>query len=195
MKMKQLTLIASTFIFASHTQAEILYVKIAPGLWEHTSKTLLNGRNLESAVDELQAHLLANASPEEREILLEGMKEQGGNAGKYLECITPVAVAKGLDTEKVRQQIQNAQPNCQARLLNATAHGAKFELSCALPNGGSQKGVGEYVLKNEKEWTFHAVSSGDIQGAPAGAGKYQATVDVNAVWKGSSCGNVRPEVD
>ncbi|MBV1776393.1 DUF3617 domain-containing protein [Burkholderiaceae bacterium DAT-1] len=179
-------------IFQSH--AEVIHAKIEPGLWERTSNTTVNGQNMEAALNKMQEQILAKAKPEEREIMLKHMKAKGSSAGRHLECITPEAVAQGLDTEKMRQQIQSDHPNCQARLLNVTPRGAKYDLTCTAPNGGSQHAVGELELKSEKEWTFHAVSSGDIVGAPAGTSKIQASLEARAIWKGSSCGDVRPIV-
>ena len=193
MKLQTNVLLAGLLTYALQAGAEVLPLKIAPGLWEQTRTTIVNGQNFEAAMAKMQERMLANASPEEREILQQDMAKRGGKGGaRAMECITPEAVAKGLDTEKIRRQLQNSSKNCEVRFLSATPKGGNFEMVCMLPNGGSQKGSGEFVLKSDKEWGFNAVSSGDVAGAPPGTPKMQATVEIKSVWKGSDCGSVRP---
>ena len=195
--MKSLKFVSSMALLglgvAATAQAEIIPLKLTPGLWEQTSAIVVNGQNLEQMMFQMREQMMAKMKPEERAILQQNMPSMAENpaAGKHLDCLTPAYVAKGIDTEQFRKQLESSAKQCDVRLLSASASGGKYEMNCKIPNGGTQKAVGEYVVKSDKEWTYHAVANGDMQGAPAGT-KYQSTIDLHGVWKGANCGKVRP---
>lgn len=192
-------------------QAETIKLKLAPGLWEQTSTTLLNGQNMEEMRRKQMEQAMSQLTPEQRAQMDRAMGH--GNAASQnaprQSCLTAEQVAKGFDLDNIRKKAGSNGKDCTMNVTSASETGGRFEMVCTSPRGTSQKSIGEYKLKNDKEWSFSMVSSGTVSGparssangsasAAAGAasglaaGKMQVNIDVLARWKGSDCGNVKP---
>lgn len=179
---------------AGDALAENIKFKLAPGLWEQTSVTLMNGQNMEEMMQKQMEQTMARMTPEQKERMQQAMgKIHAG--GKQQACLTPALIAKGIDVDAIRKRAANNTKDCTINVTSSNDSGAKFDMVCTRPQG-VQKGTGEYVVKSDKEWTFKLVSSGNMpahKGASATAtANMQITVDVVARWKGSDCGNVKP---
>jgi hypothetical protein len=206
-------------------QAETIKLKLAPGLWEQTSTTLLNGQNMEEMRRKQMEQAMSQLTPEQRAQMEKSRskmtpeqraqmdKAMGhGNAaspnGVRQSCLTAEQVAKGFDLDNIRKKAGSNGKDCTMNVTSASETGGRFEMVCTSPRGTSQKSIGEYKLKNDKEWRFSMVSSATLSGparsAASGsasaaamasglaAGKMQINIDVLARWKGSDCGNVKP---
>lgn len=168
--------------------------KLAPGLWEQTSVTLMNGQNMEEMLQKQMEQTMARMTPEQKEHMQQAMGKMR-SGGKHEACLTPAMIAKGVDVDAIRKRAANNTKDCNINVTSSNDNGARFDMVCTRPQG-VQKGTGEYVVKSDKEWTFKLVSSGNMpahKGASATAtANMQITVDVVARWKGSDCGNVKP---
>jgi len=190
---KQFLLFPCLLVTSVAVQAEVIPMKLMPGLWEESSSTTLNGQNMQSAIRQMQEQMMAKMSPEERAQMQSAMGGRDGS-GKKLVCLSPEQVARGINVDKIKKQIeQDSGGNCAVSSWTVNASGGKFNLSCASPTGEKQQGQGEFIAKNNKEWSFHLTSGGDMPGAGGKPQKYQAVVQSRSVWKSSDCGTVRPE--
>lgn len=191
-----LTLALCAFATASH--AEIIKTKLAPGLWEETRVTLINGKNVEDARAKHMEKIMANMTPEQRKKMQDAMGKRG-QGGTVQTCLTPAQVAKGIDTEAIKRKMENASQGCTLDIISASAAGGKFKTACAGPQGASYSGTGEFKVNSDKEWSFKMVADGKVAG-PDGSplpqgGNFQASQEVHARWKGSDCGSVQPMDD
>lgn len=193
---KAFTLGASLATVTLASQAEVIPLKLAPGLWEETRVTLINGQNVEEAMRKGREKMMARLTPEQRKQMQEQMGH-GGNGGATQTCLTPAQVAKGVDTEDIKRKMEQSSRGCKLDIISASSAGAKFKAACIGPQGSNYNGSGEYVVTNSKEWHFKMVADGKVtgpNGAPAPqASDFHATQEVTARWKGSECGNVAPE--
>lgn len=179
-------------------QAEIIKTKLAPGLWEETRVTLLNGQNMEEMRQKHMEKMMANLTLEQRQKMQDAMGKRG-KGGTVLTCLTPAQVAKGIDTDAIKRRMENASQGCTMDILSASASGGKFKANCSGPQGATYNGTGEYKVSSDKEWSFKMVANGKVVG-PNGAempqaANFQATQEVHARWKGSDCGTVKPYDD
>lgn len=195
MKHKSLSLAIAACLVSLSTasHAEVIPLKLAPGLWEETRVTLVNGQDVQATMRKHQERMMARMTPEQRKIMQESMGQQGAN-GAALNCLTPAQVAKGVDVDELRRQMEKSAQGCKLNVMSANASGAKFSAVCSGPQGMTFKGNGEYTVNNSKEWRFKMVSDGKVTG-PDGAplpqgGDFHATQEVHARWKASSCGSV-----
>ncbi|KQV61416.1 DUF3617 family protein [Duganella sp. Root336D2] len=184
----------ATVCLTSH--AEVIPLKLAPGLWEETRVTLINGQNVEEAMRKGREKMMARLTPEQRKQMQEQMG-RGSNAGGTQTCLTPAQVAKGVDTEVIKRKMEQSSQGCKLDIISASSSGAKFKAACMGPQGNNYNGSGEYIVANSKEWRFKMVGDGKVtgpNGAPVPqAGDFHATQEVTARWKGSDCGNVPPQ--
>lgn len=175
-------------------QAENIKFKLAPGLWEQTTTTLMDGKNLEESMHKQMEQTMSRMTPEQRAQMQKAMDKISGG-GKIQTCLTPAAIAKGIDTDNIRKHAANANKDCTVTVTSMSDTGAKFDMVCTRAQG-TQKGTGEYKLKSDKEWSFNMVSNGTMTphgNASAPARTMQITVDMQARWKGSDCGSVAPK--
>ncbi len=194
--LKALTLGASLATVCLASQAEVIPLKLAPGLWEETRVTLINGQNVEEALRKGRERMMARLTPEQRKQMQEQMG-QGGNGGATQTCLTPAQVAKGVDTEEIKRKMEQSSQGCKLDIISASSSGAKFKAACMGPQGTNYNGSGEYIVASNKEWRFKMVGDGKVtgpNGAPVPqAGDFYATQEVTARWKGSDCGKVAPQ--
>lgn len=184
----------ATVCLASH--AEVIPLKLAPGLWEETHVTMINGQNVEEAMRKGRERMMARLTPEQRKQMEEQMGH-GGNAGATRTCLTAAQVAKGVDIEDIKRKMEQSAQGCKLDIISASSSGAKFKAACMGPQGTTYNGSGEYIVANSKEWRFKMVGDGKATG-PNGApvpqtGDIHATQEVTARWKGSDCGSVAPQ--
>ena len=183
---------------ATASHAEVLKPKLAPGLWEETRVTLVNGQNMEGAMQKHMEKMMARMTPEQRKQMQASMGNRG-KGGVVQTCLTPAQVAKGIDTEAIKRRMENSAKGCTMDILSASAAGGKFKAVCMGPQGATYNGTGEYKVSSDKEWSFKMVADGKVAGANGEpvpqAGNFQATQEVHARWKGSVCGSVPPRED
>ncbi|WP_028105018.1 DUF3617 domain-containing protein [Pseudoduganella violaceinigra] len=194
---KDLALGASLAAICLSSQAEIIPLKLAPGLWEETRVTLINGQNVDEAIRKSQEKMMARLTPEQRKEMQEQMGNRGAG-GTVQTCLTPAQVAKGIDTDRIKRKMEESARGCKLDIISASSSGAKFNASCMGPQGGGYKGIGEYMVPSTKEWRFKMVGDGKMtgpNGAPAQGGDVHASQEVTARWKGSDCGNVPPRLE
>ncbi|WP_426338096.1 DUF3617 family protein [Pseudoduganella sp. S-14] len=194
--MKALALSASLATVCLHGHAEVIALKLAPGLWEETRVTMINGQNVEEAMRKGRERMMARLTPEQRKQMQDQMG-QGSNAGGTQTCLTAAQVAKGVDTEDIKRKMEQSSQGCKLDIISASSSSAKFKAACMGPQGTNYKGSGEYIVANSKEWRFKMVGDGKVTG-PNGApvpqtGDFHATQEVTARWKGSDCGSVAPQ--
>jgi hypothetical protein len=186
-----LTVSLATLSMAS--QAEVLKFKIAPGLWEETHTTLINGKNVEDGMRQQMAAMMARMTPEQRKMMQESMGNRTAG-GATLICITPERVAKGFDTDTLKRNLENKAQGCTLDLISSSPSGAKYKAVCSGAQGANYSGNGEYKATSDKEWSFNMVADGKVtgpNGAPVPqAGNFHATQEVHARWKSSDCGKV-----
>jgi hypothetical protein len=192
---KALALAASLATVCLSSHAEVISLKLTPGLWEQTRVTKVNGQDVEAAMRKGREQMMARMSPEERKIMEEEMGKHGADG--TLSCLTPAQVAKGIDTADLKRKMEESSEGCKLDIISASSSGAKFKAACMGPQGSNYKGSGEYTVTNSKEWHFKMVGDGKVTG-PNGApmpqgGNVHATQEVTARWKGSNCGSVQPE--
>ncbi len=194
--MKALALSAALATVCLQGHAEVIPLKLAPGLWEETRVTMINGQNVEEAMRKGRERMMARLTPEQRKQMQDQMG-QGSNAGGTQTCLTAAQVAKGVDTEEIKRKMEQASQGCKLDIISASSSGAKFKAACMGPQGTNYNGSGEYVVANSKEWRFKMAGDGKVtgpNGAPVPqAGDFHATQEVTARWKGSDCGKVAPQ--
>ncbi|MBI3284818.1 MAG: DUF3617 family protein [Burkholderiales bacterium] len=192
-----LTLAFGALSVASMTShAEIIKLKLAPGLWEESRTTLINGQNLEEIMRKQMEKNMARMTPEQRAQMPKSMGNMSAG-GKVESCLSAAEVAKGIDTESIKEKLQNSAKGCTLNIVSADQSGARFNAVCMGPDGANYKGTGEYKIKNEKEWSFKMVADGRAQGPDgaviAQAGNFHATQEVQSRWKAGNCGNVKSD--
>ncbi|XLZ71300.1 DUF3617 domain-containing protein [Massilia sp. SR12] len=193
---KALIIAASLAAFPLASQAEVIPLKLAPGLWEESRVLMVNGQNATETMRASRERMMARMTPEQRKIMEDKMGSQMGG-GPVQVCLTPAQVAKGIDTEEVRRKMQDGAQGCKLDILSASSAGAKFKATCLGPNGTGYHGSGEYTVTSPKEWHFKMVGDGKVtgpDGTPTGA-NIHASQEVTARWKGSDCGSVQPRQD
>ncbi|MDE2429568.1 MAG: DUF3617 domain-containing protein [Burkholderiales bacterium] len=172
--------------------AETIALKLRPGLWEETRSTLINGKNLEEIMQKQMEKSMSRLTPEQRAQMQKSGRMGGGTAQS---CLSAAQVAKGINVDEIRQKMQAASRGCSLNIISADASGAKFNTTCMGPGGGDYKGLGEYKVSNDKEWSFKMVGDGSMKGVPAAAGQngnFHVTQEVHAHWKSADCGSVAP---
>lgn len=177
------------------SHAEVIPLKLTPGLWEETRVTLINGQDIEAAIRKSRERMMARLTPEQRK----EMESRGEGGGLSQSCLTPAQVAKGIDTAEIKRKMEDSARGCSLDIISANSAGAKFKAACLGPQGAGLNGTGEYTVTNSKEWHFKMVGDGKVTGpngvpVPQG-GDIHATQEVTARWKGSDCGNVAPRSD
>jgi hypothetical protein len=195
---KALALSAVLATTSMSSQAEVIALKLTPGLWEETRVTMVNGRNVEESMRKGMEKMMANLTPEQRKAMQAQMGNRGAG-GAVQTCLTPEQVAKGIDTAQVKRKMEESAQGCKMDIISANSSGAKFKAVCMSPQGGNYNGTGEYIVSNSKEWRFKMVADGKVTG-PNGApmpqaGDFHATQEVTARWKGSDCAGVPPRQD
>jgi hypothetical protein len=175
--------------------AEVIPLKLTPGLWEETRVTMINGKNIGEAMQMARAKMMERMTPEQRKIMQEEMGSRMG-AGPEQSCLTPAQVAKGIDTADIKRKMEESAQGCKLDIISASSSGAKFKATCVGPQGIGYRATGEYTVPNAKEWRFKMVGDGKATG-PNGApvpqgGDFHATQEVTARWKSSDCGSVPP---
>jgi hypothetical protein len=198
MKRYPLPLMISLCAVASATHAETIKTNLAPGLWEETRVTLVNGKNVDEARQKHMEKIMANLTPEQRKEMQNAMGSRG-KGGTVLTCLTAAQVAKGIDTDAIKRKMENSSQGCTMEILSASATGGKFKGVCAGPQGATYNGAGEFKISSDKEWSFKMVADGKVAG-PNGAAlpqaaNFQASQEVHARWKSSNCGDVMPMDD
>ncbi|MYN05649.1 DUF3617 family protein [Pseudoduganella sp. DS3] len=190
---KAFAIAASLAAIPFTSQAEVIPLKLTPGLWEETRVTMINGQNATETLRAARERMMARMTPEQRKIMEEKMGGRGG-AGPVQVCLTPAQVAKGIDTNEVKRKMEDAARGCKLDILSASSAGAKFKAVCQGPNGTGYQGSGEYTVSSPKEWRFKMVSDGKMTGPDANltGGEFHASQEVTARWKGSDCGAVPP---
>lgn len=178
--------------------AEVIPLKLTPGLWEETRVTMINGKDVEEAMRAASERVMARLTPEQRKQMQQQMGQRRAG-GATLTCLTAAQVAKGIDTAEVKRKMEQSAKGCKLDIVSASSAGAKFKAACMGPNGAGYNGTGEYTVPNTKEWRFKMVGDGKVmgpEGTPAPqAGDFHATQEVTARWKGSDCGDVQPELE
>lgn len=195
---KALALSASLAAICLPSQAEVIPLKLAPGLWEETSVTMINGHSVEEVMRKSQERMMARLTPEQRKQMQEQMADRDGG-GTTQTCLTPAQVAHGIDTADIKRKMEESMQGCKVDIISANSSGARFKAACIGPQGNGYNGSGEYTVRNAKEWSYKMVGDGKPM-SPNGAplpqvGDVHATQEVTARWKGSDCGNVQPGVD
>lgn len=188
------TAILAALPLAGH--AEVIPLKLAPGLWEETRVTMINGQNVGETMRAAREKMMARLTPEQRKAMQEQMGQHMGG-GPVQVCLTPAQVAKGIDTNEIKRKMEESARGCKLDIISASSAGAKFNAACTGPNGSGYQGTGEYTVANPKEWRFKMVGNGKVtgpNGSPTGP-DMQATQEVTARWKGSDCGSVLPRQD
>ncbi|WP_374586491.1 DUF3617 family protein [Pseudoduganella sp.] len=173
--------------------AEVIPLKLAPGLWEETQVTMINGQNVGEAMRAAREKMMARLTPEQRKAMQEQMGQRMGG-GPVQVCLTAAQVAKGIDTEDIKRKMEDSARGCKLDIISASSAGAKFKAACIGPQGNGYQGSGEYTVASPKEWRFKMVGDGKVSGpngSPA-AGDFHATQEVTARWKSSDCGGVAP---
>ena len=195
---RSIALISTFAAISSASHAEVVKPKLAPGLWEETRVTLVNGQNMEDAMQKHMEKIMARMTPEQRKQMQASMGNRG-KGGVVQTCLTPAQVAKGIDTEAIKRRMENSSKGCTMNILSASAAGGKFKAVCMGPQGATYNGTGEYKVSSDKEWSFKMVADGKAVGANGEAmpqaGSFQATQEVHARWKGSDCAGVPPRED
>jgi hypothetical protein len=193
MNMSQQLIAIALIAGAASASAQTIKLKLTPGLWEENSKTLINGQNVQELMRAQMEKAMAKMTPEQKAQMQKTM-DAIGSAGKHQTCLTPEYVAKGLNLDSVKDQLQKAAPGCHLNLISASENGGKFDMACSQANGGAAQSTGEYIVKNDKEWSYKFNGSGRTAAA-GGNGEaisMQVSGEIVARWKGSNCGNVAP---
>lgn len=195
MKIKSLALCTALATVSLACQAEVIPLKLTPGLWEESRVTLVNGQNVDDAMRKAREKMMARLTPEQRK-MMEAQMGGRGAGGNSQVCLTAAQVAKGIDTADLKRKMEESSQGCTLDIISASSAGAKFKAACMGPQGSTYNGTGEYTVSNSKEWRFKMVADGKVtgpNGAPAPqAGNFHATQEVTARWKGSDCGSVPP---
>ncbi|MFZ6850009.1 DUF3617 domain-containing protein [Undibacterium sp. RuRC25W] len=168
--------------------AQTVSIKLLPGLWEDEHVIMINGQNMLDSMHKQMEKNMAHMSPEQRAIMQESLDH---SSGKRQYCLTPSEVAKGLDVGAIKKKMEETEKNCTFNIASASEKGGKFTAVCIMPDGTSSNSTGEYIVKNNKEWTYSMVSDGTIAGGQGGAtNKIHAKIEAHAHWKDSKCGKV-----
>lgn len=196
MKIVAIAFAASLAAIPLASQAEVIPLKLAPGLWEETRVTMINGQNATETLRAAREKMMARMTPEQRKIMEEKMGGRTGT-GPVQVCLTPAQVAKGIDTADIKRKMEESAQGCKLDIVSASSAGAKFKAACLGPKGSGYHGSGEYTVASPKEWRFKMVGDGKVSGpdgSPSGP-DIHATQEVTARWKGSDCGSVQPRQD
>lgn len=170
--------------------AETVKMKIAPGLWEYSTKVTVDGQSMDEMMRKQMESAMANMPPEKRE----QMQKQIGQMGlgsKTQVCVTQAEIDKGFDLNELQSSSSKQRPkDCKHKVLSSSDSGGKFEVQCSMPNG-EMHGTGEYKLKGDKEWSFTMLNQMKRSAADKEK-KVDVQVDMQAAWKSADCGKVAP---
>jgi hypothetical protein len=157
---------------------------IKPGLWEINNKMQSGNGELEAAMAQMQKQL-ASMSPEQRKMMEDAMAKQGvnfspsssgGGIGVKM-CMTKEMVAQN----KVPMQQQGDCTHTQSPMVGNTM---KISFSCTKP---PSSGEGQVTYMSDTAYKMNMKVTSTMQGKSG-----TMTMDANARWLGSDCGNIKP---
>ncbi len=179
-RLSALIVLAAAGLAAGASSAQ----NIKPGLWEINNKMQSGNGELEAAMAQMQKQL-ASMSPQQRKMMEDAMAKQGvnfsasssgGGIGVKM-CMTKEMVAQN----KLPMQQQGDCTHTQSPMVGNTM---KVSFKCTKPPS-SGEGQVTYLSDTAYKMNMKMTSSH--------AGKVGTmTMDANAKWLSSDCGNIKP---
>jgi hypothetical protein len=168
--------LGSFFALPAHAQS------IKPGLWEITNKIGSADGQMQAAMAEMQKQM-AEMDPEERKMMEQMMAKQGvhvsaGAGGLSTRmCMTREMAARN---ELPVQQ----QGDCTHKRSPGAGGAMKISFAC---NNPRTTGEGEVTFQGDTGYRMKMKITSEAAGKPD-----VVTMDANAKWLGTDCGNVKP---
>jgi hypothetical protein len=169
------------------------------GLWESTSKMLVNGRDVMADMRDAQTKMLEKMPPDRRAQFEAMMKAQGGGmSDTHQECLVAKDLEKWAKPEARLRDAERDARHCTFEPVSAGGSKLEFKGRCADPEGFTGDVTGSFTMQSAKAWNFVYTGKGTMAGRTGKGGQarpaapVEMRVESNARWVSANCGAVKP---
>lgn len=155
--------------------------KMAPGLWEHTTRMGTADGRLAAAQAQMETEM-AKLSPEQRKMMADMMAAQGAGMGPQgstvRTCLTP--------EQAERDSLPQADEDCKLQTTRRSGSKLNFTFNCEGDTPG--RGEGEFTMSGPKAYSGRSIIDTVVDGKPQ-----RLTVQQSGRWLATDCGAVKPQ--